>query len=189
MPPKVRFTKENIVQTAFEIARTEGAENINVRTVSKKLGCSTQPIMYHFKNIDELKNEVYQKADDYHTDYITDIDGNAQDMLKNIGIRYIRFAVEEKHLFRFLFQSDNSQTNSIVDIIEAGDEIPFSGLLKDIYGLNDEQSRNVFVQIFLYVHGLACVFANHSLKYDEDYIKKQLELALKGFISTVKDGV
>ena len=121
MPPKIRFTRDNIIQTAFEIAKNEGAENINVRTVSKKLGCSTQPVMYHFKNIEELKDEVYQKADDYHTEYITNIDGNAQDVLKNIGARYIRFAVEEKHLFRFLFQSDKSQKNSIVDINESGE--------------------------------------------------------------------
>ena len=47
MPPKVKITKEMIIDAAFEIARSEGAENINARTVSKKLGCSTQPVMYH----------------------------------------------------------------------------------------------------------------------------------------------
>lgn len=49
MPPKVKITKEMIIDAAFEIARSEGAENINARTVSKKLGCSTQPVMYHLK--------------------------------------------------------------------------------------------------------------------------------------------
>ena len=186
MPPKIRFTRDNIIQTAFEIAKNEGAENINVRTVSKKLGCSTQPVMYHFKNIEELKDEVYQKADDYHTEYITNIDGNAQDMLKNIGARYIRFAVEEKHLFRFLFQSDNSQKNSIVDIIESGEEVPFSDLLQLLYGLNEAQSRDVFIQLFMYIHGLASVFANHYLPYDEEYITKKIELAIKSFVSASK---
>ena len=56
MPPKVKITKEMIIDAAFEIARSEGAENINARTVSKKLGCSTQPVMYHFKTIEELKS-------------------------------------------------------------------------------------------------------------------------------------
>ena len=51
MPPKVKITKEMIIDAAFEIARSEGAENINARAVSKKLGCSTQPVMYHFKTI------------------------------------------------------------------------------------------------------------------------------------------
>lgn len=40
-----------IIDAAFEIVRETGAENINARTVSKKLNCSTQPVMYHFATI------------------------------------------------------------------------------------------------------------------------------------------
>lgn len=61
MPPKVKITKEMIIDAAFEIARSEGAENINARTVSKKLGCSTQPVMYHFKTIhSQLEQSRYR---------------------------------------------------------------------------------------------------------------------------------
>lgn len=51
MPPKAKITKDMIIDAAFEIARETGAENINARTVSKKLNCSTQPVMYHFATI------------------------------------------------------------------------------------------------------------------------------------------
>ena len=55
MPPKAKITKEMVIDAAFEVARETGAENINARTVSKKLNCSTQPVMYHFATIEELK--------------------------------------------------------------------------------------------------------------------------------------
>lgn len=55
MPPKAKITKDMIIDAAFEIARKTGAENINARTVSQKLNCSTQPVMYHFATIEELK--------------------------------------------------------------------------------------------------------------------------------------
>ena len=64
MPPKAKISKEMIVNAALEIARLTGAENINARTVSQKLNCSTQPIMYHFKTIEDLKKATYQKADE-----------------------------------------------------------------------------------------------------------------------------
>ncbi len=51
MPAKPKISKEMIVDAAFEIARKEGMENINARTVSEKLSCSTQPVMYHFATI------------------------------------------------------------------------------------------------------------------------------------------
>ena len=52
MPPKVKVTKDMVIDAAFEIAREAGAENINARTVAKKLNCSTQPVMYHFATIE-----------------------------------------------------------------------------------------------------------------------------------------
>jgi AcrR family transcriptional regulator len=55
-----------VVEAAFALAREAGAENINARTVSQKLGCSTQPILYHFETMEALKRAVYQKADRYH---------------------------------------------------------------------------------------------------------------------------
>ena len=66
MPPKAKITKEMVIDAAFEVARETGAENINARTVSKKLNCSTQPVMYHFATIEELKKAAYKKADWYH---------------------------------------------------------------------------------------------------------------------------
>lgn len=102
MPPKVKITKEMIIDAAFEIARSEGAENINARTVSKKLGCSTQPVMYHFKTIEQLKKTVYVKADEYHSEYIANI--QSENPMKDIGLNYIRFAETEKICFGFYFK-------------------------------------------------------------------------------------
>ena len=67
MPPKAKITKEMVIDAAFDIARTEGAEQINARTVSQKLGCSTQPVMYHFAKIEDIKRAAYEKADWLHT--------------------------------------------------------------------------------------------------------------------------
>ena len=117
MPPKVKITKEMIIDAAFEIARSEGAENINARTVSKKLGCSTQPVMYHFKTIEELKKTVYVKADEYHSEYITNI--QSENPMKDIGLNYIRFAETEKNLFRFLFQTNEFIGKNICELINS----------------------------------------------------------------------
>ena len=73
MPPKARITRDMVVDAAFEVARKTGAENINARTVSNELNCSTQPVMYHFETIEALKRAAYKKADEYHTEYLMNI--------------------------------------------------------------------------------------------------------------------
>ena len=69
--PKAKVTRDMVIEAAFAIARTAGAEQVNARTVSQELGCSTQPVMYHFATIEALKRAVYAKADRYHSDYLT----------------------------------------------------------------------------------------------------------------------
>ena len=102
--PKARITREMIVDAAFAVARTAGAASVSARTVAAALGCSTQPVMYHFATIEELKRAVYDRADRFHTDYLMNTDAQSGPLL-GMGLNYIRFAIEEPHLFRFLFQS------------------------------------------------------------------------------------
>ena len=81
MPARAKVTKEMIVDAAFAVARETGAENINARTVSERLHCSTQPVMYHFATIEELKRTVYAKADLYHSEYLMDHEEPAKRVL------------------------------------------------------------------------------------------------------------
>ena len=103
MPPRAKITKEMIVDAAFEVARESGAEHINARTISQKLGCSTQPVMWHFKTIAEIKKAVYGEADGFHTKYLLRIHSN--NPMKDIGLNYIRFEEEEAQLLRFKLES------------------------------------------------------------------------------------
>jgi len=70
MPPKVKVTKEMVMQASFEVIRTYGHENLSARTIAEYLGCSTQPVLYSFKTVDEIREAAYDIADRYHTDFI-----------------------------------------------------------------------------------------------------------------------
>ena len=62
MAPKPKFTKEEIIATAFDLARDNGLDSITVRNVAKKLGSSIAPIYVNFNTVDELIQEVVKKA-------------------------------------------------------------------------------------------------------------------------------
>ena len=58
----IPITREMIIEEAFHIARTEGADKITSRRIAESLQCSTQPVLYHFATVEEaldwLKKEV-----------------------------------------------------------------------------------------------------------------------------------
>ena len=135
MPAKAKVTKEMIIDPAFAVARQAGAENINARTVSERLHCSTQPVMYHFSTIEELKRTVYAKADRYHSEYLMQLKSPQKGIMLGIGMNYIRFAIEEPHLFRFLFQSDYFSGKTLLELIDAEELTP--GSFGDAEGLRN----------------------------------------------------
>lgn len=187
MPPKPKITKDMVIVAAFEVARETGAENINARTVSKKLNCSTQPVMYHFATIKELKRAVYAKLDRYHTEYLMKIGDPQKGVMLGIGLNYIRFAVEEPHLFRFLFQSDFIVENNLLEMIDSPELVPVISAMQKTIGMNIEQTKKVFLTISLFAHGYASIIANNSLEYDEELIKSHIEQAYRGAILAVQE--
>ena len=187
MPAKAKVTKEMIIDAAFAVARQAGAENINARTVSERLHCSTQPVMYHFSTIEELKRTVYAKADRYHSEYLMQLKSPQKGIMLGIGMNYIRFAIEEAHLFRFLFQSDFFSGKTLLELIDAEELTPVLSAMQRALGIGLEQTKKVFLTIFLFAHGYASIIANNSMQYDEELIRSQLEQAYRGAILAAQE--
>lgn len=187
MPPKAKITKDMIINAAFEVARQTGADNINARTVALELNCSTQPVMYHFATIDELKRAAYEKTGSYHTEYLMNVPKTQEDFMLGIGLNYIRFAVEEPNLFRFLFQSGFAVENSLLEMINSEGLIPVLSAMQEEMDMNMEQTKEVFITLALFVHGYASIIANNSLEYDEKLITAHLKRVYTGAILALQE--
>ena len=185
MPPKVKITKKMVADASFEVVRANGHENLNARTISEYLGCSTQPVLYTFKTVDEIREAAYEMADRYHTEYISPKETDADPMLA-LGLNYVRFGHEEKNLFRFLFQTDKFGGKDIGTLMS---DPGLSGIMEVMAAglkVNTGQARDVFLTFFCVAHGLASLLANNSMEYDEGQCKKMLENVFFGMIAARK---
>lgn len=185
--PKARITKEMVIDAAFEVTRELGSENVNARTVSQKLNCSTQPVMYHFATIEDMKRAVYAKLDWYHTGYLLNIPEQSDGIMLGIGLNYIRFAIEEPNLFRFLFQSGFAVESSLLEMIDAEELEPVIAAMQEAMGMTTESTKKVFLIIAVFAHGYASIIANNSLEYDEQVVASHLERAYRGAILAVQE--
>ena len=181
MPPKTRVTEDRIIDAAVEVIRRSGLENINARTVSGQLHCSTQPVMYHFSTIDNLKRAAYRRVDQLHTQYMLNTPPG-QDPILSIGMNYIRFAVEEPRLFRFLFQSGYAEENSLLEMVDSEELIPILAAMREGAGLSMQKTRSVFITVALFAHGYASIIANNHLEFDEKLIAEHLERTWNGAV-------
>ena len=102
MPPRVKFTKEEIVEAALRVTREGGIDSLTARSLAAELGASTRPMFTYFETVDELKHEVHEAAKGIYKTYIER--GLAEPVpFLGVGQNTIRFALEEPELFRLLF--------------------------------------------------------------------------------------
>jgi len=186
MPPRAKITKEMIVDTAFCIVQEQGIDKVTARSISEKLNCSTQPVLYHFATIEEIKDNVYKKADEYHTGYIMNMEQDYGNPMLAIGVNYIRFAMEERNLFRFLFQSNEFSGFGILDLVESEDIGPLLEVLKQELDMPMEQVKKVFSTLFIFVHGYASLYANNTMVYDENVVLEALDNVFLGAVCALK---
>ncbi len=176
-----------IIDAAVEVAKQSGYEKINARTVSEQLHCSTQPVMYHFSTIDSMKQAAYAEVNQLHSEYLMTVSPE-QDPVLGIGLNYIRFAVEEPQLFRFLFQSGYAEENSLLEMIDSEDLVPVLAAMQEGAGLSMEQTKQIFLTVALFAHGYASIIANNGLEYDEKLVAKHLEQTWNGaFLAAARE--
>ena len=178
MPPKFKFTKEEITNAALALTRENGISCLTARALAAELGCSVKPIFGLFKNMEEVQHEVLTAAHNLYQDYLREaMADNQYPPYKASGMAYIRFAKEERELFRLLFMRDRSQ-----EIIEEnkGEIRPLLEMIKKNLGLNEETAYLFHLEMWIYVHGMATMIATSYLNWDDEFISKGLTDAYIG---------
>lgn len=178
MPPKVKVTKEEIVSAAVEIVRRSGAEAINARTVAAALDCSTQPVFSNFATMEELQLAVVEQADRLCRAYIRrEVESGAYPAYKASGMAYIRFAREERELFKLLYMRDRAG-----EVIPETDELSgqMETMVRDNTGLNPEKAVLFHLEMWAYVHGIAAMVATGFITLEWDLISRMLTDAYQG---------
>ncbi len=178
MPPKVKVSQSDILLAAVDIVRNAGAEALNARDIAKVLGCSTQPIFSNFATMDALRLAVMEAAQALYEEYTRqEIQTGQYPVYKSTGMAYIRFAKEEKELFKLLYMRDRS-----------GEAIPaqtqeteqLAALIQSNTDFSLEQARLFHLEMWAFVHGIAVILATNYLDLDTELISQMLSDAFLG---------
>lgn len=184
MPPIAKITSKMVAEAAFEVIRENGHENLSARTIAEHLGCSTQPVLYHFRSVDEIREAAYELADEYHSQFILPKKEDEIPFLA-MGLNYVRFGYEEDNLFRFLFQTDKFAGINIEGLKKNPALSDVLDVIADGLRVSRKQAADVFLTFFCVAHGMASLLANNSMEYDEKQCKKMLENVFFGMATKI----
>ncbi|MFD1270684.1 TetR/AcrR family transcriptional regulator [Paenibacillus motobuensis] len=187
MPPKLKVTRDAVLEAALGLVREEGIDAVNARNVAKRLGTSTQPIFSHFASMKELREAIYAYAEHlYNTAMLTAMQSGGNGFLA-MGLAYIRFARTEKKLFQLLFMSGQLQQEKVADIAgstEGDDQV--IAMVGSMTGLSADQARKLYAGIWFTTHGIASLVATNGSMMDDEEAQAVLGSVFKGLLVTLK---
>ena len=164
MPAMKKVSKESIVDAAVDVLREGGAVAVNARSVARELGCSTQPIYLSFRSMEELKDAVTQRAIALHTRHVRewlhtlDAEGGCygrHSRYSSYGIGFVKFAAEERHLFRWLYLEGQQPGPRQDDVL-----LPeILAAIVSEYGCDEALAARLHRDMTYYAYGLA-ILAN-----------------------------
>ena len=189
MPPKPKFTKEEIVAAALELVSQRGMEALTARDLAAALGSSASPIFTVFQNMEQVQQAVKQAALERYSTFVEEAIGYTP-AFKQFGMRMIRFANEEPKLFQLLFMTEQEKDRRFEDM--------FAGLgrtaqtcidvIQSDYGLTQQDAKLLFQHVWIHTFGIGVMCATRVCHFTENEINEMLGQDFAAAIMLVKSG-
>lgn len=187
MPPKPKFTKEEIVEAALNIVSAKGPEALTARELGEKLGSTARPIFTVFKNMEEVQGEVrtaamrrfesFAEKAVHHTPFF-----------KQVGMQMVMFGMQEPKLYQLLFMQENQNAVSFDDVFgELGTtaDICIDAICKD-YGLSPADARVLFENVWIYTFGVGALCAMGVCRFSEERLGQMLSTEFQAMMMLMK---
>lgn len=189
MPPKAKYTKEEVAGVVLEMTRESGFAAVTSRGIGQRLGTSTSPVFHLFKNKRELELEVRKLAMREFENYV----GDALDYtpaFKQFGMKMVEFAVREPKLFQILFMREQEESTTFENMIAGlGDTARLCiRVIQRDYDLTEEEAEILFGQTWLHTFSLCALLANRVCCFSPEQISRMLSMEFQGELSLIKSG-
>ncbi len=189
MPPKAKFTKEEIIATALAIVKEQGIEALTARSLAKKLESSARPIFTVFASMEEVQTEVRSEAMKVFESY-AETAAEYTPVFKQIGIQMIQFANREPKLFQLLYMQEHNDSKCFEEHLKyLGDtgELCLT-VLEQEYALTRKEALALFKQVWIFTYGVCVLCATGACRFKEAEIQEMLSREFVSMLVLIKSG-
>ena len=189
MPPKPKFTKEEIVAAALELVSEKGIEALTARELGVRLGSSARPIFTVFNSMEEVQAEVRAAALKRFESYAEKA-MHYTPVFKQVGMQMILFAMEEPKLYQLVYMSENAGATDFEGIVDRLGDV--AQLCVDViqrdYSLSEKDAKALFEHVWIYTFGIGALCATGMCRFSQDEIIQMLGQDFMAMLFYAKSG-
>ena len=189
MPPKAKFTKEQITKAALCVVSEKGAQALTAKELGAALGTSTTPIFTVFNSMQEVQDAVMLAAMERFEEYAHKA-AHLGPVFKQIGMQMILFAKEEPKLYQLIFMSSISEAQTFDDIYahlgSLADEC--LNVLQKGYDLSKADAKTLFEHVWIHTFGIGALCATGMCDFSHEQIAQMLTQDFTAMMMLMKSG-
>lgn len=191
MPPKPKYTKEQIVDAALGVVSRKGINALTAKELGKALNTSATPIFTVFNSMQEVQDAVKTAAMKRFEFYAHNAAGADMPVFKRVGMKMILFAKEEPYLYQLIFMSQNSDVKSFDGVLDHLGSVAYECLdvIQKDYGLSADDAKELFEHSWIHTYGIGTLCATEMCDFSNDQISKMLTqdfMAMMMMLKSVK---
>lgn len=189
MPPKPKFTREEIVQTALDVVSRKGVEALTAKELGDALGSSARPIFTVFTSMKEVQDAV-RAAAMRRFESFAEQKLPGMPLFKQVGMRMVLFGAREPKLYQLLFMQENRNAVSFDDVFgELGPTAETCiALIRETYSLSETEARLLFENVWIYTFGVGALCATRVCHFSEEKLGEMLSTEFQAMMLLVKSG-
>lgn len=189
MPPRPKFSREEIVEAALRVVSEKGVEALTAKALGDALGSSARPIFTVFRSMKEVQDEVRAAA-------MRRFEGFAEQgapdlpLFKRVGMRMVLFSAREPKLYQLLFMQENQRADRFDDVFgELGPTAEACvALLQKEYALTGDEAKTLFENVWIYTFGVGALCATRVCRFSEERLGQMLSTQFQAMMLLIKSG-
>ena len=181
MPPRPKFSKEELIEAALELTREGGLDMVVARNLGRKLDTAPSTIFTHFDSVEEIRQAVIEAARELYNGYVEEGLSMIPPM-KGFAIQYIRFAMEEPSLYSVLFMNKRADFKYVDFIVDEGHYEKMITAAENNFAIDRKQAEFVYHNLWAYAHGIAVMCATGVCNFSIEEISQMLGMACRCFL-------
>ena len=188
MARKTQISKEVILEAAFQKLIRDGYASINIHSLAKEIGCSTQPIAWHFDNMDGLRKELFYYSVRYVKDLYKRENESTTAFYEAVALGAVTLAVEKPNLYKYLYM-ENQHGFDMKEVTQAVTLDNVDELIQELMQsqqMSVEQVRSYLMHLDVYIHGICDLVATGFAPFPKETVLQMVRSASDAFLMQIK---
>lgn len=184
--PKQKITKDMVINAAFELARNNGMDQVIVKNIAERLGCSVQPIYSYCRNMDSLRADVMKKAGGFVQQYLKE-HTDPDNLFQSTGRAFVQLARKEPNIFKIFILRPRNSISSLEELYQSETDEETARSIADKLNIDLAQAKSLHLNMLIYTIGIGTIFSVTTPGISPDEIYARQEAAYQAFLKQALD--